>query len=54
MDLFFMERPQCAIRDIDESKLDNSRTDSGLINPVTFFENPDKVTTMGGIESDDD
>ena len=54
MDLFFMERPQCAIRDIDESKLNNSRTDSGLINPVTFFENPDKVTTMGGIESDDD
>lgn len=55
MDLFFMEKPQYAIRGIDAPKDDNSNYRvGGYIQPMTFLSNPDKITTAVSTNSDDE
>ncbi len=56
MDLFFMERPQYAIRGIDEPKNEEFRATPGeFYEPMIFFEDPNKVTApIEAPNSDDD
>lgn len=51
MDLFFMERPQFAIKGIDEPKDEEFKPTPGEIyEPMIFFEDPDKVTVSPEIK----
>lgn len=55
MDLFFMEKPQYAINGEEYNpEEDLSKFKHGdLIDPITFFSDPDKVTLQVGNDSDD-
>ena len=59
MDLFFMERPQKYIRDLDESEV-YDLNDDGLINPLIAVEDNSKITGvnsnnfMDSLSSNDD
>lgn len=44
MDLFFMERPQLVIRDIDTSKPDYPRDEDGLFDPLIRVKGDNKIT----------
>ena len=49
MDLFFMEKPQYAIRGIEQPENDiESYKKGGYYEPMTFFQDPDKVTIQVG------
>lgn len=49
MDLFFMEKPQYAIRGIDmPDRVEHEDRNGGLIEPMVFLSDPDKVTIQIG------
>lgn len=55
MDLFFMEKPQYAIRGIDmPDHIENEDKNGGLIEPMVFFSDPDKVTVQVGKDDNND
>ena len=55
MDLFFMERPQRVINDIPDDGEDSTPVIEGdLIDPLKFFEDPNKITVAEPEDIDDD